>query len=105
MIYELTPEVLETELYKNDLPVLLRFGSPACVPCKAFNPKLIKYAEKIDGKVKVYGCNINKYPEIAKKFGVRAAPTFLIIKDSKVIDMQYGVTPISEFEEWIEKSI
>lgn len=105
MIYELTPEILETEFYKNELPILLRFGSPTCVPCKAFNPKLIKYAEKMEGKIKVYGCNIAKYPEIAKKFGVRAAPTFLIIKGDKVIDMKYGVLPIIEFKGWVERGV
>ena len=105
MIYDITAENYKDEISNCELPVMVRFGTPACVPCKLFHSSLLKYSEEKKDTLKILSCNIDDYPEIAEDFGVKGAPTFLIIKGNEVLDSKFGVLPITEFDSWVESVI
>lgn len=57
---------------------LLYFYSPSCAPCKSMTPIIDKISGGGKNAIKV---NINNSPQVAVKFGIRATPTTLLIKN------------------------
>jgi thioredoxin 1 len=42
--------------------------------------------------------NVDEEVELAARYGVRAMPTFLFLRDGKVVDQLTGARPRSDFE-------
>ena len=70
--------------------VLIDFYADWCTPCKRMLPKVIEAAETLKGKVTVAKVNIDESEGLAKKFGVRSIPTFVLIQDGQVIKQSAG---------------
>ena len=70
--------------------VLIDFYADWCAPCKRMMPKVMEVAEHLKGKVTVAKINIDESKSLAAKFGVKSIPTFVLIKDGKVVNQAVG---------------
>ena len=50
-------------------------------------------AEAYDGRVKIGKVNTDEEQELAMTYGVMSIPSFLFIKDGKVVDQAMGYMP------------
>jgi thioredoxin 1 len=50
------------------------------------------------GKVTLAKVNVDTYPALAARFGVRSIPTLLFVKDGKVRDTVIGAVPKPELQ-------
>ncbi len=75
--------------------VLLDFYADWCSPCRMVSPIVEEIAEEnpqyLIGKI-----NIEKEPELARKFHVLSIPTLAVIKDGNVISQSAGAKPKTE---------
>jgi thioredoxin len=78
-------------------PVVLKFYSDTCPPCRQLAPILNKLAEEYASRVKTLAVNIGNTPEIAEPFAVRAVPTVLFLKGGKEVDRLVGLHPESDY--------
>ncbi|WP_456395895.1 thioredoxin family protein [Desulfurobacterium sp.] len=67
---------------------LVYFYSPTCQPCKAMEPIIRKLVR--DAKIKVVRINTNEKPELARKCGVLATPSEILVEDGKIIEIIFG---------------
>ena len=88
MIISLNEANFEAETSKGT--VLIDFYADWCAPCKRMMPKVMEAAEHLKGKITVAKINIDESRELAEKFGVRSIPTFVLIKDGKVVNQSVG---------------
>tara|TARA_B100001778_G_scaffold327833_1_gene326484 strand:+ start:177 stop:497 length:321 start_codon:yes stop_codon:yes gene_type:complete len=88
MIISLNEANFEAETSKGT--VLIDFYADWCAPCKRMMPKVMEAAEHLKGKITVAKINIDESKELAAKFGVRSIPTFVLIKDGKVVNQSVG---------------
>lgn len=75
--------------FKNKT-VVLEFYADWCGYCKALKPTIEKLKEK---NYTIIEINVDKYPNIAREYGVRGLPTIIYIKDGKVVDRTIGYNP------------
>ena len=61
----------------GELPVILDFYATWCRPCKMLAPHLQTIQNKYKGKLIVYRIDVDKEPELAKLFDVKAMPTII----------------------------
>jgi len=63
-----------------------------CGPCKVIAPKLVEFSDAYTDAhfVKV---DVDKLPDIAQKYGVKAMPTFFIFKDGEKVAEVVGADP------------
>ena len=90
MEYQFTTNNFETEVTNSDLPVMIDFYADWCGPCKMMSPIVNQMADKYDGKVKIGKINVDQNPELAGRFGIMSIPSFLFIKDGKVVNSSVG---------------
>ncbi|WP_022846265.1 MULTISPECIES: thioredoxin family protein [unclassified Desulfurobacterium] len=79
---------------------LVYFYSPTCQPCKAMEPIIKKLVK--DAKVKVVRINVNEKPEFARKFGILATPSEILVKDGKIVKVILGPATEGDIRKGLE---
>ncbi len=104
-LFEFTDGSFDSGVIRSDLPVLVDFWAAWCGPCKAIAPVIQEIAIEYSGKVKVGKVDVDQNNQIAMQYGIRSIPTFLILKDGKVIDQVVGAVPKKNITDLLDKVI
>ncbi len=98
----LTSKNYDEEVVKSQIPVLIDFWATWCGPCRAMMPVVEQIANENEGKIKVCKVNVDEESELASKFNVMSIPTFVAIKDGKVLGTSLGVQSKEEILQLFE---
>ena len=90
-VTELKSENFESEVNNSEIPVLIDFGATWCGPCKMMTPVVEELATEKEGTIKVCKVNVDDEPDLAQKFNIMSIPTFVAIKEGKVVGTSVGV--------------
>ncbi len=72
-------------------PVLVDFYSDSCAPCKMMAGIVGEIEEENEETASVYKVNVNYEEELAGRYGITAAPTFLAFYEGKETGRLQGV--------------
>ncbi|MFE8103123.1 thioredoxin domain-containing protein [Brenneria goodwinii] len=98
---ELTDVSLDGFLAGAKLPVLIDLWAPWCVPCRSMSPIIDKLAKNSAGKLLVAKIDVEKYPAIMARFGVRGIPTLLLFKGEAQPERQVGALSQGQLIAWL----
>ncbi|HSW35788.1 MAG TPA: thioredoxin domain-containing protein [Candidatus Limnocylindrales bacterium] len=87
---ELSKENFHEEVMNSDLPVMVDFWGPKCVPCLALMPEVEKLMGEYENKVKFYKLNAAENRRLCIELKVMALPTFLFYKAGALVDQLTG---------------
>lgn len=80
-------------------PTMVDFGAGWCQPCRMMDPVLKEAARKYEGRANVVYVDTDKFPEIARDYGIRAIPTQIFFDSSgKQVNRHMGYWPIEELD-------
>lgn len=71
----------ESAVLKSDLPVLVDFYANWCPPCKRLAPMLEELAPQYSNRVNIVKVDVDKSPQLAKKFNITSIPTLIGFKN------------------------
>ncbi|KAH7150459.1 thioredoxin-like protein [Dactylonectria estremocensis] len=76
-------------------PILIDCFATWCGPCKAISPILEKLSDDpaLSGKIDFVKIDVDELPDVSGELGIRAMPTFIIIKDGVKADQLVGANP------------
>ena len=93
MEYRFNENNFTDEVIKSDVPVMIDFYAEWCGPCRMMSPVVEEFAKDFEGRVKIGKINVDEESELAMRFGVQSIPSFIFIKDGKVVDRVTGAMP------------
>lgn len=74
---------------------LLDFGAERCAPCRAMLPMLEALAGEYKAHVRMFSVDCDAEPALAAKYGVRAMPTLVVLRDGREVGRVVGARPKS----------
>lgn len=92
MIKYLEKESEFTEYINQDL-ILVDFYADWCGPCKMLGNIL----EEVNF-INILKINVDKFPEIAKEYGVMSIPTICVFSKGELKKKEIGFKPVAELE-------
>ena len=95
-------EVLERS---KELPVVVDFWAPWCMPCRMLGPVIEKIAGKYDGKFLLAKLNVDENPKISEKYRISGIPSVKLFVDGKIIDEFSGFIPEKQIESWLDNNL
>lgn len=101
-VAHLTDENFETEVIKQEQPVLVDFWAPWCAPCRAIASHVEEIAQQYQGQVKVCKLNVDEEQNTASSLGIKALPTLLLFKNGQVVEQVVGAVSKGKINSMIE---
>lgn len=92
---------LENDFEKEikDKKILVDFYASWCGPCRM----LTEVLESIEDKIDILKVDVDKFPEIASKYGVMSIPNLILFENNQVIKNQVGFLNENELLDFINE--
>ncbi len=90
---ELSKSNFQAEVLNSDLPVLVDFWAPWCVPCQMMAPILDELSVEMAGKIKVAKVNTEDgdNQDLAIEYRIQSIPNMKLFKGGKIIGEFIGM--------------
>ena len=85
--------------------VLTLFWAPWCHPCRLQKSIIDALATTYVGRVDFFEINIDKWPEVANRFGVQSIPTMILFKGRGEVKRFIGLQEKASLSKAIEKMV
>jgi thioredoxin 2 len=86
-------------------PVLVDLWATWCGPCRMVSPALEQVARDLAGRIKLVKVDVDKSPQVSRRFEVQAVPTLLVLDRGKTVARQAGAAPAHVLRPWVEETI
>lgn len=83
--------------------VLVDFYADWCGPCRSLGPILEELASD-RSELKIVKVNVDKEPDLARKYDVMSIPNLVLLKDAKILGTRVGFIPKEALIDWIEQN-
>lgn len=101
-------EVNEIELRESisgsEKPILIDFYATWCGPCKVAEPIFNDFSEKNSGLVEFYKADVDKNSDIAREFGIRSIPCFVLLEGGEIKNKFVGLPTEEKLKTLISNS-
>ncbi|WP_028358243.1 thioredoxin [Brackiella oedipodis] len=105
LIKNTTEDKFDADVLQSEQPVLVDYWAPWCGPCKAIAPLLEEAATQYKDRLQVVKVDVQDYPNVAAKFGVRGIPTLKLFKNGEVVDTKVGAVDKNQLFGFIDGHI
>lgn len=78
------------QIINGDKPVLIDFFATWCGPCKTMSPIVESIAKEFEGQIRVLKIDVDKNQALSAQYQIQAVPTFMILKNGKMVWRQPG---------------
>jgi thioredoxin 1 len=103
----LDKQAFDSEVINSDVPVLVDFWAPWCMPCRMMAPILDELSAEMQGKVKIAKINTEdgQNQDLAIQYQIQSIPNMKLFKGGKVIGEFIGMRSKDTLKSEIENLI
>ena len=81
----------DREVSNSEVPVLVDFWAPWCMPCRMVGPVVEEIAGEFEGRLHVAKMNTDESPVTPGQFGIMGIPTLILFKGGEEVERLVGV--------------
>ena len=90
MAINITSDNFVVEIENSSLPIVIDVYASWCGPCQLMLPIFEELSKEMDAKYKFAKLNIDETREVATQYNISSVPTFIFIKNKKVVSKETG---------------
>lgn len=90
---------------QSPVPALIDFWAAWCGPCRMVSPVLDRIARERAGQIKLVKVDVDRAPQLSRRFDIQAIPTLMIIDNGKVVATQTGAAPAEALRSWLDQAL
>ncbi|MFQ3308199.1 MAG: thioredoxin 1 [Candidatus Nanohaloarchaea archaeon] len=102
MVQELTADELD-EVFESDETWIIDFWADWCQPCKVLAPRVEEASEEFED-INFGKLDMEEYQSAGGKYGVRALPTLLMVKNGEEVARASGAMQKDKLFNWIQNN-
>ena len=95
----------EAEVLRSELPVLVDFWAPTCVPCKLQEPVIRRVAHDYEGELRVGRMDVFSHPEIPERYKIKGIPQLILFKQGQPVFERAGDHSLERLRELLETEL
>jgi thioredoxin 2 len=97
--------MLQRQVNKGTVPVVVDIWAPWCGPCRFMAPEYESAAQALEPKARFLKLNSDNEQQLAGALNIRGIPTMILFKDGKEADRVSGAMPAKQIEAWLSQRI
>lgn len=102
---ELTDATWDDDVLGSEVPVLVDFWAPWCVPCKKVSPIVESLGERHMGKLVAAKLDVDEHPASAQRYDVLSLPTLIVFKGGEPVERLHGAVSEKKLEKALSKHL
>jgi thioredoxin 2 len=101
----LSDNAFNHEVAAAQVPVLVVFFATWCGACRSLEPSLDSIAARYKGKLKVAKLDVERNPQNAAKYQIRATPTLIVFQNGNAAERIEGALPEAQLDQLVKKYV
>ncbi len=102
---ELTSSNFQTQISRNDIPVVVDFWAEWCGPCKMMAPAFEQAAAQLEPTARLAKLNTETEQDIAARFRIQSIPTIALFKNGQEVARQAGAVGAADIIRWVQANL
>lgn len=86
---QLTPQTFDNEV-ASSTPTLVDYWAAWCEPCHAMAPILQETAANLEGRLRVFGVDVEEHEQLWERFDLMGVPTMIVFRHGKEVKRILG---------------
>jgi len=92
--------MLEKQIARSDIPVLVDVWAPWCGPCRIMGPQFEAAAREAEPAMRFVKLNSDENQDLSGRLGIRGIPTMILFRSGKEIARVSGAMSSSDILNW-----
>ena len=93
--------LLEKQIAKSGIPVVVDIWAPWCGPCRGMGPQFMAAAQASEPDMRFLKLNSDENQEVSARLGIRGIPTMILFKGGQEVARVSGAMASADIIRWV----